>query len=282
MNDLNPQQIILLTLFVSFVTSIATGIVTISLLEQAPEPVTQTINRVIEKTIETITPTDTTNPTETKTPTKEVTTVVVNNEDLTIGAVSKNSKSLVRIYQKSGATEIFVGLGIIFDKTGRIVTDASVIQKSGKYTAVYSTGKYIMSVGYRELNDPYAILKIADGQANIPTEFPAASFSDSQNLKLAQSVISLSGVNSNTVSTGIITNLEVSTGALKKDQVVADAQPVQQFKLIETSVDKTNVLLGSIILNLNGEIIGARINNDLTRINTFTPSNNIKNFLNGK
>lgn len=281
MNDLNAQQIVLLTLLVSFVTSIATGITTVSLLEQAPEPVTQTINRVIEKTIETITPQDENNPTVVKTPTKEITTVIVNNEDLTIGAVSKNSKSLVRIYQKVSGVDTFVGLGIVFDKSGRIVTDASIIQKNGKYTAVYSAGKYTMSVGYRELNDPYAILKIADGQ-NAPVDFSVASFADSQNLKLAQSVISLSGVNSNTVATGIVTNLEVNTGALKKDQVVADAQPVQQFKLIETSIDKSNVLLGSIILNLNGEIIGARINNDLTRINTFTPSNNIKNFLNGK
>jgi len=281
MNDLNAQQIVLLTLLVSFVTSIATGITTVSLLEQAPAPVTQTINRVVEKTIETITSADSGGSTVTKTPTKEVTTVVVNNEELTIGAVSKNSQSLVRIYQKISGVDTFVGLGIIFDKSGRIVTDASVIQKSGKYTAVYSTGKYVMTVGYRELNDPYAILKISDGQ-NAPIDFSPASFSDSQNLKLAQSVISLSGVNSNTVAAGIITNLEVSTGALKKDQIVADAQPVQQFKLIETSVEKSNVLLGSIILNLNGEIIGARIGGDPVRLNTFTPSNNIKNFLNGK
>jgi hypothetical protein len=282
MNDLNAQQIVLLTLLVSFVTSIATGITTVSLLEQAPAPVTQTINRVIEKTIETITPEPTPNNTTTvKTPTKEVVTTIVNNEDLTIDAVSQNSRSLARIYQKNGSEETFIGLGIVFDNTGRLVTDASVIQKSGKYVAVYQSGKYNLSVGYRELNDPYAILKIADGQ-NAPTDFSPASFTDSQNLKLAQSVISLSGIKTNTVSTGIVTNLEVSTGALAKDQVASDAQPVQQFKLIETSVDKSNVLLGSIILNLKGEIIGARINNDLSRVNTFTPSNNIKNFLNGK
>jgi hypothetical protein len=263
------------------VTSIATGITTVSLLEQAPAPFTQTINRVVEKTIETITPQQDENTSTVKTPTKETVTVVVKDEDLTIDAVSKNSKSLARIYQKVGVNEVFVGLGIVFDNQGRLVTDASVIQKSGRYSAVYSTGKYNLSVGYRELNDPYAILKIADGQ-NAPQDFSAASFADSQNLKLAQSVISLSGVNSNTVATGIVTNLEVSSGALKKDQVTPEAQPVQQLKLIETSVDKTNVLIGSIILNLNGEIIGARMNNDLTRINTFTPSNNIKNFLNGK
>lgn len=281
MNDLNAQQIVLLTLLVSFVTSIATGITTVSLLEQAPAPFTQTINRVVEKTIETIIPQPNENSNVVKTPIKETITVIVKDEDLAIDAVSKNSKSLARIYQKVGATEVFIGLGIVFDNQGRLVTDASIIQKSGKYTAVYSSGKYNLSVGYRELNDPYAILKISDGQ-NAPFDFSAARFSDSQNIKLAQSVISLSGINTNTVATGIVTNLITDSGALKEAQVKSDAQPVQQLKLIETSVDKTNILIGSFILNLNGEIIGARINNDLTRVNTFTPSNNIKNFLNGK
>jgi hypothetical protein len=281
MNDLNAQQIVLLTLLVSFVTSIATGITTVSLLEQAPAPFTQTINRVVEKTIETIIPQPNENSNVVKTPIKETITVIVKDEDLAIDAVSKNSKSLARIYQKVGATEVFIGLGIVFDNQGRLVTDASVIQKSGKYTAVYSSGKYNLSVGYRELNDPYAILKISDGQ-NAPFDFSAARFSDSQNIKLAQSVISLSGINTNTVATGIVTNLITDSGPLKEAQVKSDTQPVQQLKLIETSVDKTNILIGSFILNLNGEIIGARINNDLTRVNTFTPSNNIKNFLNGK
>ncbi len=284
MNDLNAQQIVLLTLLVSFVTSIATGITTVSLLEQAPEPVTQTINRVVEKTVEKIIPQEENKEgvSVTKTPEKEVVTVVVKDEDLTIDAVNKNSKSLVRIYQKNGISETFIGLGIIFDKNGRVVTDSSVIQSAGRYSAIYPGGsKYNLSVGHRQPNDPYAILRITDGQ-NAPVDFSPASFADSQNLKLAQSVISLSGINSNTVATGIITNLVTGSGALKTSQVTADSKPVEQLKLIETSVDKSNVLLGSIILNLQGEIIGARINGDLAKVNTFTPSNNIKNFLNGK
>ncbi len=50
--DLNKNQIILLTLLVSFVTSIATGIVTVTLIDQAPAPVAQTINQIVERTIE--------------------------------------------------------------------------------------------------------------------------------------------------------------------------------------------------------------------------------------
>jgi len=280
MNDLNAQQIVLLTLLISFVTSIATGIVTVSLLEQAPEPITQTINRVVEKTIERVIPENTDDGSTVKTPEKEIITKIVNQEDLTIDSVNKNSRSLARIYQKIGGVDTFIALGIVFDAQGRLVTDSTNITKSGKYTAIYQSGKFNLEVNYREPNQSYAILKLVDGQT--AGEFSPATFADSQSLKLAQSVISLSGINSNTVSSGIITNLQTEAGKLSAAQVTPDANPEKQITLIETSVDKNNVLLGSIILNLNGEIIGAKIGGDYARLNVFTPSNVLINFLNGK
>ena len=72
MEHLTKAQIVLLTLFVSFVASMATGIVVVTLMDQAPDPVNQTITNVVERTIEKITPTFVEKPGE---------TVIVKDED---------------------------------------------------------------------------------------------------------------------------------------------------------------------------------------------------------
>jgi hypothetical protein len=54
--DLNKSQLILLAILLSFIVSIATGITTVTLMEQAPESVTIPINRVIKQTVEKIVP----------------------------------------------------------------------------------------------------------------------------------------------------------------------------------------------------------------------------------
>src|SRR3989344_4157252 len=51
MNDMTKHQLVLLILLVSFVTALVTGIVAVTLINQAPQPITQTIQRVVEKTI---------------------------------------------------------------------------------------------------------------------------------------------------------------------------------------------------------------------------------------
>ncbi|MFA6523926.1 MAG: hypothetical protein WC264_01270 [Candidatus Paceibacterota bacterium] len=59
LKELNKSQLILLAILLSFVTSIATGITTVTLMQQAPSSVTVPINRIIRQTVEKIVPVDT-------------------------------------------------------------------------------------------------------------------------------------------------------------------------------------------------------------------------------
>jgi|SRR3989344_4915062 len=62
--DLNKAQLILLAVLLSFVTSIATGITTVTLMQQAPSSVTVPITRVIRETVEKIVPAKVANTTQ--------------------------------------------------------------------------------------------------------------------------------------------------------------------------------------------------------------------------
>ena len=54
--ELNKSQLILLAILLSFVTSIATGITTVTLMQQAPASVTAPITKIVQQTIEKIVP----------------------------------------------------------------------------------------------------------------------------------------------------------------------------------------------------------------------------------
>ena len=148
MENLTKHQLILVALLISFVTSIATGIVTVSLMDQAPKGVTQTINRVVERTVERVV---TEPPKKGGAVVKE--TIVVKEEDKIIEAIEKNAKSMVRIYKVEPVSteekplKSFVGLGIIISKEGDIVTDGAIISETSSYSVVLNDSKeYKVSV----------------------------------------------------------------------------------------------------------------------------------------
>src|SRR3989344_7555995 len=121
LEQLNKSQIILLTLLISFVTSIATGIVTVSLMEQAPPAFTQTVNRIVERTVEKVVPAG-----QAASAVTTEKTVVVKESDLIVEAVKKMTPSLVQVYSQA-SEPVFLGLGIVLDGSGSVVTDASIL-----------------------------------------------------------------------------------------------------------------------------------------------------------
>jgi len=267
MEELNSQQIVLLTLLVSFVTSIATGIVTVSLLEQAPDPVTQTINRVVEKTVERVVEVDNNNePQE-----KIVETIIVKEEDLTIEAVENNSKSIARIFKTVDDVESFISIGIIVDTNGGLLVDSSFVNDSSNYIAKYPDGtKYNLEILNK--GNEYSLMKIPDEQGNLGS-FKKIGIGNSSTIRLGQSVIALSGQNSNSVSTGIITSLN-STEVATSTESNTNSELIE----IETSVNPNKITPGAILLNLQGDLIGFK-KTTMIDFTTFTPSLEIRAYL---
>src|SRR3989338_7101259 len=211
MEDLNKNQIVLLVLLISFVTSIATGIMTTSLLQEAPLEVTRNINRIVEKTIETVISPSIVTPGQ-----KEVTTVVVKEEDLIINSIDKNIKSIVRINEKDSVsgTSIFYGIGLVVGKDGKISSDRKVIVSENKYIATMSDETELDLTPL----DPEKQTNFILFKANLPEKstytFSQAVFSDVEP-KLGQTVIGLGGKTANAVMVGRVVSLmmkDVSVG----------------------------------------------------------------------
>jgi len=113
--ELSKAQLILLTILVNFVTSVATGILTVSLLDKAPPVVTQTINRVVDHTIETVTKVV---PSSTGSP-------APSNQDLVMSALASNAAHTVAIFDaKTGTSTPAISIGTYLPEARAIVTTA--------------------------------------------------------------------------------------------------------------------------------------------------------------
>lgn len=240
---LSKSQIILLTLLVSFVTSIATGIVTVSLMDQAPPSVAQTVNRIVERTVEKVVPAG---QTASSVITREK-TIVVKESELISQAVAKISPSVARLYAISADPPQFLGLGIVLDGSGTVAADSAVLGDSGDATIIFPDGTRVRAfVAERNRNSGLAFLKSAttttDGKT--PNWKPAAV--SAGHSVLGQTVIALAGKNLPRISDGIVTALVPRTSA---DSPLA-------AEVIDTNISTDFILPGSLLVNTDGEVIG--------------------------
>ncbi|MEK7650338.1 MAG: trypsin-like peptidase domain-containing protein [Patescibacteria group bacterium] len=251
MEELNKNQIVLLTLLISFVTSIATGIVTVTLLEQAPPTVTQTINRVVERTIEKTVPGDT----KTTTVIKEV-PVIVTEEQLIVDVINAASPAVVRIADKAGST---LGSGFIITDEGLLATadkifatnnQATIANVPGAYQVFLSDKRTAMAQVVRSdakrgitlLKLDLASLKDADGKNITNPKLTKLDLVETEALP-GQTVVAL-GVPDNgpiTVAGGIVSGLFSNTAS--------------STVFINTSAANQNNLGGPIV-NTKGKAVG--------------------------
>jgi len=248
MEELNKNQMVLLVLLVSFVTSIGTGIMTVALLMEAPVEVTNTINRVVERTIESVGPVQTIVMGGTKE--TQIRTVVVKEEDQVIGAIEKNIKSIVRIRERNTTVGVdnLYGLGVVVSKEGIIATDKKIISEAMQYFAVMSDDieiPLISIVADKKSNIGFFKAKPVGSYIFSPVVF------SSDDPKLGQSTIVIGGNTTNAISVGRVTLLSTQT-----TDAVVGTKYVTSFT---ADIGPMDTIYGGPAFSLSGELIGLSI-----------------------
>ncbi|MBI4692235.1 MAG: trypsin-like peptidase domain-containing protein [Candidatus Terrybacteria bacterium] len=284
MENLTKTQIVLLTLLVSFMTSLATGIVTVSLMSQAPAPFTQTVHKVIEK----ITPIPLT-PEEKKPEQNQNNNAQIYNgqEEALVKMVKDISPSVASVvatkdipvieeyyinpfgdifpdfqipqYKQKGTEkkQVSSGTGFFVSRDGLLVTNRHVVEDAdADYSIIMTNGQKLdAKVLARDPFQDIAILKV---EGSSPTgEFKPIPLGDSDSLNVGQTVIAIGntlGEFQNTVSVGIISGLHRSItaeGAL--------SGPVELQELIQTDAAINPGNSGGPLLDIFGRVIGINV-----------------------
>lgn len=243
LEHLNKSQLILLTLLVSFVTSIAGTIIGVGMLEQAPPVIAQTVNRVVERTVERVVPSG--QPAAVNTVTEK--TVIVKESDAIAQAVAASKDSIVRLYTTSKDADgkdndVFLGLGIVLKEDGSILTDIAALPV-GSITVARADGNRATATVVRSdeaigLALLLASTTTAEGRALSWKPMTIATGDPS----LGTSVVAVSGKTSTRIGDGIVTALPASS-----EEIV---------RIIETNIPTGAVAFGSPLINSDGELEG--------------------------
>ncbi|MDP2156952.1 MAG: hypothetical protein Q8K68_04495, partial [Nitrospirota bacterium] len=182
--DLSKTQLLLLTILVNFVTAIATCVMTVSLLDEAPLTVTQTVNRIVERTVETAAQTPL--PVIPGLPVKEVPTPIVRDEDLLKSAIRESLERRVLIYKGATTTSVIAVGTYLPDKRSVVTATAGNLPKEA--TIMFSDG----SIAEASLARPGATLTIYgfNDAAQLPSA-PSPDLVPASTLSPGQTVVSL-------------------------------------------------------------------------------------------
>jgi hypothetical protein len=196
--ELSKSQLILLTILVNFVTSVATGILTVSLLDNAPAVVTQTVNRVVERTIETVVAAAPAAIIQAPAP-------APSNQDLVTAALGASATRAVTIYAlDTGTSSPAIAVGTYLPKS-RVVVTASQTALPKEALVAFAGGIYA-SASLAQGGGGITVYGFADAailpKANAPTLLAPNS------LKLGQTVLSIGADGS--AATGIVARVSES------------------------------------------------------------------------
>jgi hypothetical protein len=242
--NLNKSQMILLTLLVSFITSIATGIVTVSLLQQAPPVITETVNRIVERTVERVIPSQAASAATSQENTQPQ-TVVIKESELVASAVQKISPAIVRLYSGQATSSTFLGIGVVAGDSGTIIADAGLVGDYSNVSIQTESGARVMGGGITiDKATGIAYILATSTKDGISITWTAAPISP-ELADLGQFAVLIAGKLTNKVAQGII-SASTPLGGNTSGGV----------QILETSIAKDAILPGSPIMDSSGRILG--------------------------
>ncbi len=214
--DLSKSQLLLLTILVNFVVSIATGVLTVSLLDEAPTTVTQTVNRIVDHTIETVT--------------TEVPSVITggdgpSTEELLTAAIAESASRHVLLYKAGNDSAISAGIYIPGKRA--VVTVSGNLP--GHVTVQFANGTTAEADRVSEDGTMYAYV-LVPGATGPSTA--ALKFLEGASVKAGQTVIALDGAGN--ALTSIVSKVEAEA----------------------VTADLPGLLPGTGAVNLSGDLIG--------------------------
>jgi S1-C subfamily serine protease len=256
MEQITKQQVILIALLVAIITAISTSVATVSLLDNPSGNSNQTIYKVIEKSIETVANIPTV---------KDISTAVkapstpsqISPSDIASAGV----KSIVRIYDKSGADRKFVALGIAIGSKGSVLASTPAVDngEGSKYIAVTSDGKEIPATLTKEGLPSKFVLFTLNYDLAEKNKVPAIDIKSSSAQKLGSNVVALGGKESgNVVSTGIIAEFAPQGGAA-----------ATSTDMMTTDMALSSNLSGWLLFDTSGNLIGFETDVDADKVAHF-------------
>jgi len=235
MEELTKSQIVLLTLLVSFVTSIATGIVTVALIDQAPPGVTQTVSHIIRETVQNAVPAVISQSAAVAQPPKPPDAAP--EPDLS-QLLARAEQSIVRLYSGTSGTPIFLGLGVVLDAHGTVITDSDALGSLKKVHVVTTNGSSTQ-MKIVSNNTQSGFLYLSPISTSTAPHFAAASLA-SADASVGDTIVAISVRSTLRIASGLVVG--VGTGASQS--------------AIFTNFSSDSIVKGMTIINEKGEFVG--------------------------
>lgn len=273
MDNLTKTQLVLLVLLVSFVTSLVTGIVSVSLVSQNPPALTQTIQRVIERSVG---GQDQAAPNPPASEEELVVRLVKNATPAVVSVIATKDIPVVEQYfinpfegdeffrqfmppdflipqfRQKGTEkrQISAGTGFFLTSDGMLATNRHVVEdREAEYSIIMNDGRKLPAKVLAR--DPVQDIAILRAEGN---NFAFVPLGNSDNLQVGQTVVAIGnalGEFQNTVSVGVISGLRRTVLA---SGPASGPERLQQVIQTDAAINPGNS--GGPLLDLRGRAVG--------------------------